>query len=170
MFFHDQVAQSLNALHGLMAPDTKTVAWQAADNVSVEVDFTAVESVGCAFRELRVIAGALEATSFATLQGWADELCRRVTYLLEQIGPLEADREAQTVLVRSSPPAKDAARTSFYEMLVHSPGVVSLRRYLCVAHDPARQAIDMQATHEVFLRLVRDLVEAVPHEQTLSPL
>jgi hypothetical protein len=128
----------------------------------VEVDFTAVDSLGCAFRELRVSADELRNASFDTLKNWAEVLCKRVTYLLEHIGPLELDLEAQIVLVRSTPPARLPEGTTFYELLVKSPGTLCLRRFNQPPHGTERQPIDIHVTQEVLLRLVRDIVGAIP--------
>jgi hypothetical protein len=162
MLLHEQISQSLLGLKGLSSPTPKTVGWLVDHGPAVEIDFTAVESLSCAFRELRVSADELKAAPLDALKAWADRLCERVTYLLEHIGPLELDAEAQAVLVRSTPPTKDASRTSFYEMLVKTPGVVNLRRYVREAPNGERQPIDLYVTNEVLLKLVRDIVEAIP--------
>jgi len=160
MSLQEQITQSLGSLIGLSAPIPRTVGWSVDGGPAVEIDFTAADTLSCEFRELRVTADELKAAPLAALQAWADRLCRRVTYLLENLGPLEADQEGQTVLVRSTPPTKEADRTTFYEMLVKAPGIVSLRRYTRPARDAERVALDMQMTHEVLLKLVRDIVDA----------
>src|SRR6516225_8154958 len=125
MLLHEQITQSLAGLKGLASDVPKTVGWSAGGGPTVEVDFTAVDSLACAFRELRLAAEELKSVPFDSLKAWADELCRKVMYLLEHIGPLEADAEAQTVLIRSTPPTRQPDRTTFYEMLVKAPGVLS---------------------------------------------
>lgn len=160
MLLHEQITQSLAGLKGLADP--RTVGWSADGGTTIEADFTAVDSLSCAVRELRISADVLRTASMDELKAWADALCRRVTYLLEQIGPLEQDAEAQTVLVRSTPPTKEPDRISYYEMLVHAPGQVNLRRYTRAADGTDRQATDMLVTHEVLQRLVRDIVDAIP--------
>jgi hypothetical protein len=161
MTLSQQIAQSLAELKGFSSPSPEVARWTGEQGLSVEIGFTGVDSLSCAFRELRLAADALCAAPIDSLQAWADQLCRRVTYLLEQLGPLEVDVPAQTVLVRSNPPTKDADRTSYYEMTVRAPGVVSLRRYVRDG-EADRQAVDLVMTHEVLQRLVRDIVEAVP--------
>lgn len=162
MLLNEQISQSLAGLKGLSSTAPKTVGWSIDHGPAVEIDFTAVESLSCAFRELRISADELKAAPLDVLKAWADQLCRKVTYLLEQIGALEADAEAQAVLVRSTPPTKDASRTSYYEMFVKAPGVVSLRRYVRDAATGKREAVDLAVTNEVLLRLVRDIVDAIP--------
>jgi hypothetical protein len=129
---------------------------------AVAVDFTVVDSLSCGFRELRISADELKSSPFDALQAWANALCKKVTYLLETIGPLESDTAAQTVLIRSTPPAKQFEQTTFYEMLVQAPGTLSLRRYTRAAHDANRSSCDIQVTHEVLAKLVQDIVAAIP--------
>jgi hypothetical protein len=162
MLLHEQITQSLTGLKGLASDVPKTVGWSAGGGPTVEVDFTAVDSLGCAFRELRLSAEELKNVPFDRLRAWADELCRKVTYLLEHIGPLEADAEAQTVLIRSTPPTRQPDQTTFYEMLVQAPGRLNLRRYTRTGQNSNRQPCDMQTTHEVLVRLVSDIVSAIP--------
>lgn len=162
MSLQEQIHQSLAGLKGTEPSVPRTVGWSDGTGPAVEVDFIAVDTLGCAFRELRVTADELKDCAFDRLKTWAENLCRKVTYLLEHIGPLEADAEASTVLVRSTPPTKAPDQTTFYEMLVQAPGVLSLRRYARPAGHGDRQPRDMQVTHEVLVRLVQDIVAAVP--------
>ncbi|HEY3967956.1 MAG TPA: hypothetical protein VGM05_25565 [Planctomycetaceae bacterium] len=162
MSLYEQITQSLAGLKGTAFDAPRTVGWSAGVGPAVEVDFTAVDSLGCAFRELRVTADEFQEGPFDGLKSWAENLCRKVTYLLEHIGPLEADVDAQTVLVRSTPPTRQTNQTMFYEMLVKAPGVLSLRRYSRAAGAADRTACDIQVTHEVLVKLVQDIVAAIP--------
>jgi hypothetical protein len=162
MLLNEQITQSLASLRGLSSDVPKTVGWSVGGGPSVEVDFIVVDSLGCAFRELRLSAEELKSVPFETLRTWADALCKKVTYLLEHIGALELDAEAQTVLIRSTPPTRQPDQTTFYEMLVQAPGTLNLRRYSRAAHHPDRQPCDMQTTHEVLVKLVSDIVAAIP--------
>jgi hypothetical protein len=160
MHLHDQITASLEGLKGFSSGIPKTVGWAASGGgPTVEVDFTAVDLLGCALRELRIAAHELKDAPVERLKAWADELCRKVTYLLEHIGPLEVDAEAQTVLIRSTPPSQKPAQTAFYEILVKAPGTLSLRRYIRAAGEPDRQPCDIRVTHEVLVKLVGDLVD-----------
>jgi len=167
MLLHEQITHSLAGLRGLDSDVPTTMEWLVEGGPAVAVDFTVVDSLGCGFCELRLSADELRNAPFAALQSWADSLCKKVTYLLEHIGPLESDTEAQTVLVRSTPPSKQAGsnqqgQTSFYEMLIQAPGTLSLRRYTRAADAADRTACDIQITHEVLVRLVQDIVAAIP--------
>jgi len=162
MLLQEQIIQSLAGLKGLSSDVAKTVGWAAGGGRTVEIDFTAVDSLGCAFRELRLSADELKNVRFETLKTWAEDLCKKVTYLLEQIGPLERDAEVETVLIRSTPPTRLPDQTTFYEILVKAPGTLNLRRYTRAAHHFDRQPCDIQVTHEVLVKLVNDLVVAIP--------
>jgi len=168
MLLHDQITQSLTGLKGLASDIPKTVGWAAGGGATVEIDFTAVDSLACAFRELRLVADELKNVPFDTLKTWADDLCKKVTYLLEQIGPLELDAEVQTVLIRSTPPTRQPEQTAFYEILVKAPGMLNLRRYMRAPQNSDRQPCDIQATHEVLVKLVSDIVAAIPAVATAS--
>jgi hypothetical protein len=159
MSLHDQIAASLVGLKGLASDVPKTIGWGAGSGPTIEVDFTAVDLLGCAFRELRVTADELKDVPFERVKTWADDLCRKVTYLLEHIAPLEVDAEAQTVLIRSTPPARKPAQTAFYEILVKAPGTLNLRRYTRAAGDPDRLPCDIRITNEVLVKLVGDLID-----------
>lgn len=158
----EQITGSLSQLRGFASESSKTVAWSAEGGPTVEVDFTAVESLGCAFRELRVNATELRDKPFEDLKTRAEQICRRVTYLLEPIGLLELDPESQVVLVRSTPPAKNGAETAYYELRISAPSNLTLRRYTRSGHDGAPQFCDIQVTREALLKLVDDLCAAVP--------
>jgi hypothetical protein len=167
MLLHEQITHSLARLKGLDSDVPTTVDWLAEGGPAVAVDFTAVDSLSCGFRELRISADELRNSPFDVLQAWANALCKKVTYLLETIGPLESDAAAQTVLIRSTPPAKqpgtnEQGQTTFYEMLVQSPGTLSLRRYSRAAHEANRSSCDIQITNEVLAKLVQDIVAAIP--------
>lgn len=162
MLLHDQITQSLEGLHGLSSEIPRTIGWTAGGGPTVEVDFTVVDSLGCAFRELRMMADGLKNVPFDALKTWADDLCKSVTYLLEHIGPLERDAPAETILIRSTPPTRQSEQTAFYEIVVKAPGTLSLRRYLRSAQQHERRLCDIRITHEVLVRLVGDIVAAIP--------
>lgn len=162
MELQNQIVKSLAELRGLAADQPQTVVWPAADAVQIEVDFTIVDSLSCAFRELRVSADPSTVTSFADLKVWAEAIAQRVTYLLERLSPLEHDVAAQCVLVRSNPPQSAPDRISYYEATIRSPGVVAVRRYVHETASASRHAVDLLMTHEVLARLLSDIVAGAP--------
>lgn len=162
MSLNEQISQTLAAMKGFSSESPRAVGWTAEGGPTVEADLTAVDSLSCALRELRIGAPELAAAPIEALREWANQVCQRVTYLLEPVGSLEADTEARAVLIRSTPPATIEGRKAFYEMWVKAPGVVSLRRYLRAPGAGERQAIDLQITQEALLKLVRDIIDAIP--------
>ncbi len=162
MFSPAQIEATLAELKGLAAEPPQTVAWSAPGGEVLEADFTAVDSLGCAFRELRLEVPALAAAAFDIVIGWADDFCRRVNYLLEPLARVEQDSGAQVVLARSSPPDRQPARTAFYEIRLHAPNRFSLTRRFTTPDEPTPQPLDMFVTHELFQKLVRDLVSSIP--------
>jgi hypothetical protein len=107
---------------------------------------------------------SLVGAGFDVLKEWAEDLSQRVTYLLENIGPLELDPSNNQVLIRSTPPSAQSGTREFYEVLLqsHADGNFSLQRFRSDTGKPGRTQIDMQTTHEVLGRLVDDLVDTIP--------
>lgn len=160
MFQSQQLADQLTLLKG--SPDMPTTAvFSPVDGLELHIDFVEVDSMACALRELRVGGSAVENASFDQLKVWGDDLCRRVTYLLEHISSIEHDAETQTVLIRSTPPSRQADRTTYYEVQLHTPGTLTLRRYRRTSRDSDREQINLQMTHEVLEKLVGDIATTV---------
>ncbi len=136
------------------------------DGVTVSIDLTSVDSLGCAFRELRLHVPSLVGAEFEVLKKWAGALSARIHYLLENIRPLELCEQTGSVLIRSAPPAQDQAGARYYEILLHcrAGGNFSLRRYAVRRDAPEaqREPVDIQLTHELLQRLVDDLLATVP--------
>ena len=164
MTLSQKLADELKRRIGFSEADPQTVTLSGSDGIDIAVDFTAVERMSCSFREIRLSAPALAGAEFDTLKRWGESLCQRVTYLLENIGPLELDPDKQQVLIRSIPPDQQENGTRFYEILLqsHADGNFSLRRYESQKGQPGRTQVDIQTTHEVLQKLVTDLVETIP--------
>jgi hypothetical protein len=164
MSLRNQVETAVKQLIGLAGPQSRTVTVGSPADVEVSLELVAVDTLGSALREIRLTAAALQTADVDTLKTWAEALGRRITYLLENIGPIEVDRDAGHVLIRSTPPEKTAGQTRFYEILLqsHAQGNFSLRRYRTEKNKPGREQVDMHATHEVLSKLVGDLVDTMP--------
>src|SRR5580704_15121202 len=107
-----QLVGEIRKLAGHLAQVPKTVAVSGPDGIDLAVDVTAADSLSCSCRELRMRVPALNGADAAVLKKWAEALCSRVTYLLEQLGPLEIDSQAKQVLIRSkSPDERDSSKT-----------------------------------------------------------
>jgi hypothetical protein len=142
----------------------KTVAVAAPDGVDLAVDVTAVDSLSCSCREVRMRVPSLAGAGSAVLKKWADALCARITYLLEHLGPLEIDTEGKQVLVRSTSPDKRGNATTFYEVLLQSQGagMFTLRRFRREASGTPREHVDLRTTHELLEKLADDLIATIP--------
>ena len=158
------LSAELKKLAGLTVTVPRPASLTAPGNVDLAIDFIAVDSMSCSFREIRLRVPALASAGVDRLREWAESFCERVTYLLEHIGPIEVDSEQGRVLVRSTPPDQQDDGMLFYEVLLqsHANGNFSLRRYRTSKGDAGRAQVDMQTTHEVLLKLVDDLVDTIP--------
>jgi len=152
----------INRLVGTAAPATVSVS--DPGGLTMTVDFSAVDSMSCSFTQIAIFAPTLQNAAFDVLKQWAQALSRRITYLLENIGPLEFDPDAGEVLIRSTPPSQLPDGTQYFEIILssQSSGTFSLRRYASVKGQPGRQAVDITVTHEVLLKLTQDLLDTVP--------
>jgi hypothetical protein len=131
----------------------------AASGQKLQAELVALDTLACAFNYLGVQLDALASAPVATLKQVADQLSRRLNYLLEPITSVEIDAEQCVVQLRSNPPQKDDNGTSYYELLVKRGGLVSLTRYQKQPGD-VRRFVPAHVTREVFLRLVDDFSKA----------
>jgi hypothetical protein len=163
MSLSTQLSSELTRLKGLnsVSPTTVTIADQ---NVTLSIDFLVVDSTGCAFEQMLLEVPAMNGAAFDALKKWAENLSRRITYLMENIGPLEFDSQAGEALIRSTPPDQLPDGTQYYEILLqsHSGGRFALKRYRSTKGQPGRQQTPITTTHEVLLKLASDLVDAIP--------
>ncbi len=139
------------------------VSVQASDpaGIQVVIDLTQVDSLGCAFRQITLHVPAMSQAAFDVLKRWADALSQRITYLLEQLSPLEYDPQAGQVLIRSTRPDQLPDGTQYYEMVLssHGTGTFSLKRFSSIKGTPGRTQIDLLVTHEVLYKLCDDLID-----------
>lgn len=165
MKLSQKLTDELKQCAGHNGPGVKTVSVSdPVASIDVALDATAVDSLSCSVQELRLRVPSLSNAGVDVLRQWASDFCKRITYLLEHIGPLEVDPAAGKVLVRSTPPDKQDSTTSFYEILLqsHANGNFTLRRYRTEKNPPSRTRVDIFVTHEVLAKLVNDLVDTVP--------
>lgn len=162
MLLLDKISESLTQLKGLESAEPKRVAWLDDENVDLEIDFVAVDSLSSAMQELRFTARSLREASLDVLQGWSINLCQRITYLLEHVGPLEIDPLSMSILIRSTPPDRNGGTVAFYEILIERSGCLTLRRFSRTRGEADRQPLDIRLTHEVLRKLAQDLVDSVP--------
>lgn len=162
MSLRQKLAGELQRLAGASGAGRVTVA--DPGGLRLEVEFVAVDSMSCRFSELALFVPALQNAGFDALRQWADALAQRITYLLEQIGPLEYDPGAGQVLIRSVRPDVLPDGSQYYEIVLsaHAGGSFSLRRYRSTKGQPGRAPVDITVTHEVLLKLADDLLDTLP--------
>jgi hypothetical protein len=159
-----QLVSEIRKLDGYAGPQVRTVAVSGPAGIDLAVDLSAADSMSCSCREIRMRVPSLAGAGADVLKKWAEDLCARITYLLEQLGPLEIDANGRQVLIRSkSPDCREDART-FYEILLQSQGagVFTLRRYRRDDASSVRTHVDLRTTYEVLEKLADDLIATVP--------
>ena len=159
------LASALVPLVGQTFVPAKTVTVSDGNGMTLSADLLSVESLGVSCEELRLDVPSLGSSTLDVLKKWGDGLCKRITYLLENLGPLEYDAQGNQVLIRSTPPDKVApGTTKYYEIQLssHGAGRFSLRRYRNDASNPGRVPVPIQVTHEQLAKLVNDLTATVP--------
>lgn len=129
------------------------------DQFLLRVDRSGPLAVSC--WELKFSTGRLAGAPIERVREVADEVTRRVTYLLEPIQPIESDSEACVVQLRSTEPQADAdgVRT-YYEALARTGGSVSLQRYEA-PRGALRASVAMTLTREIVGRLAADFLASV---------
>lgn len=159
------LASAVAPLSGQSFAPPQTVTVSDA-GVTLSVDLLAVDLVGVACEEIRLDVPSLGAATLQTMKKWGEGLCQRITYLLENLGPLEYDAQANEVLIRSAPPDTSSApgQTKYYEVLLSSQGSgrFSLRRYQADRSTGSRTAVPLRITHEQLAKLVNDLTATLP--------
>ncbi|MEN1679190.1 MAG: hypothetical protein AAGJ46_06325 [Planctomycetota bacterium] len=133
-------------------------AAEDGESLLVRVDQAGPLAVSC--WELRLETGRLAGASIETVKQVAEEVTRRVTYLLEPIQPIEADSEACVIQLRSTKPDESADSRTYYECLVKTGGSIALQRYEA-PRGQLRHAVAMNLTHELVGRLTDDFVASV---------
>ena len=153
----------LDAELARLAPGGGTAQLTADDGVTLAADLAAIETLGVSLSVLNIDVPNLAGASQATLEQWGRDLCARVTYLLEGLGPLEFDPQSQELLIRSVPPSRDANATSYFEVMLGAAGngAFTLARYR-TEPGVSRTREDVPLTRETLHRLVRDAVETIP--------
>lgn len=137
---------------GLLQVDT--------DAGRVEADIVAADAIGCSFQTLGYSTSQLADAPLTRLKEISDALTKKLTYLLEPIGLIEADLDRCSVQLRSTPPKKDEDGASYYELLVRRGGDITLSRYM-KKPGQLRQIVPANVTREVLVRLAEDFVGAV---------
>jgi hypothetical protein len=134
----------------------------AAATVTVEdsprrltCDIVERNPLAVSFNRLQLATSELAGSSAVDLERLGKALAGRLTYLMEPIAPIEIDKDACVVQLRSNPPQRDDDGRSYYELMIRRGGEIALVRYRC-ENGAARVQIPATVTREVLLRLAGD--------------
>jgi hypothetical protein len=117
-----------------------------------------VDVVGCRLWELS-LRRAAEAPA-VDVKERAEQVCQRVTGLLEPLRLVEVDGPRNTALLRSEQPGQLGDERFYYEVLLEGNGGAAVRRYQAPSQDePRRRQVAFTLTHEALAKLVRDLIQ-----------
>ncbi len=158
MSLKQEAHQELNQLMTQSLPSS--VSLKSSQELPFILNVTQIDTLGCAVTKLEVTPPPQSNLDFDTLQTWAKALSQRLTYLLEQLTPIEIDPSQQQIQIRSTRPDNNAGRKEYYEMLlsVSPSGCLKLERYRVAANKKAqRTPIEMVFTRDVLVRLLEDI-------------
>ena len=149
MRLRQTIEQELNRWEGTTDEPTP-LGWDMPGG-RLQADFSEVNPLACSFEQMAWRSESLEGLTAAQLRTVADQLSERLSYLLEELRPIEVDEQLGTVQLRSAPPAFDeGGGVSYYEMLATS-GCLSLCRYQKQRGQP-RQRVPTTVTREMLVR------------------
>ena len=128
-----------------------------AEGLRVRFRVEEADRVGCAI--LGLCAEDLRASAKDTdsLKAWADRVAGRITYLMERVAAIEVDGASGMALLRSAPPDRRGEARAYYEIVLKSPGTLTLTRYRYQNGDRTRMEVPCTLTRDAFERLVDDL-------------
>lgn len=127
--------------------------------VTIRCDLERAEGVGCSLTQIDLVEERRRPLDAGELRGWAEQVCGRVTYLLEPFGVVEVDELSGAAVVRSKPPHRRGGRIAYYEWVADRNRHASLRRYQYDVASKKRSAVPFPLTREQLGYLVDDLAE-----------
>src|ERR1700676_4985707 len=145
MNLKSRVAEALQSLGSFLSQPTTIDCTDGGQRLRCEL--AVLDSLACSFERLELESAALATGGMDRLKQVAENLSRRLTYLLEPISPVETDQQQCVVQMRSNPPQKDEVGTSYYELLVQRGGRLSLRRWVKEAGQ-VRRTVAAHVTRE----------------------
>ncbi|MBW2306237.1 MAG: hypothetical protein JRG73_04810 [Deltaproteobacteria bacterium] len=136
----------------------------AEGSIRARVELADAGRLGCLAMSLQVerTAGP-EAADVppAALNVRAEQLTKRLGYLMEDLGLVEIDCREGVCQIRSTPPASEEKGVSYYELILEEKGRATLTRYEKSAGETRRTPRSMNFSLEVLQRLVDDLAGVV---------
>ena len=129
-----------------------------ADGIRVRFRVEEADRVGCAILGLCAEDLRASAKDADGLKAWGDRIAGRITYLMERVAAIEADGASGMALLRSVPPDLRGGARAYYEVVLKSPGTLTLSRYRYQNGDRTRTEVPCALTRDAFERLVDDLV------------
>lgn len=164
MSVSQKIQSELVRMIGFSSRIPRSILLQSGSQNQMEIDLNAVDSMSCSVSEIRMIVPGLSQAGFDVLKDWSDELSRRITYLLEGIGPIELDPDSDRILIRSDKPEKGKGFIRYYEIMLQaqSGGHFVLQRYEFQEKNQLRNKVEMALTHELLKKLAKDLFESIP--------
>jgi len=164
MGLRDNTQQQLERLQATATPMPTSMRTSDADGVQLRIDLARLDSMSCEFSELELFLPRLRNVSFDAVKLWSEQLSERITYLLEDIGPVEYDEKQHQALMRSVPPMDTDSGPRYFEVILSSTGNGSftLKRFSAVTGQAGRHPELIQLTIEVLLQLVDDLLATAP--------
>jgi hypothetical protein len=127
----------------------------ASSGWTAAVTAECVDVVGCRLWELALRRS--DATATLDLREHAQQICQRVTGLLEPLRLVEVDDVQNVALLRSEQPGQVGEDRFYYEVRLTNDGGSVVRRFQVPrAGQPHRQQVAFALTHDALAKLVRD--------------
>ncbi len=163
MSFTPSIEDALNSVPTGVGSQSVSIS-HTNPQADLTVSLSAIDTLSCSVRAIEADVPSVATTNPDQLKSWADSLSQRLSYLLEDIGPVEFDPNSGQALLRSTKPSNDGTTKRYYELILsaNSSGSFVFQRYESIAGQHGRQPVDMQLTREVVSRLLNDLVETIP--------
>jgi len=146
------------------ALDERARAQDATSTVSVDdgpnrlqLDLTALDSVGVSFDALEFATTQRPEWSADDLTAWGERIAKRVTYLMEPLKVVEIDAAEGEVQIRSDAPTPRAELRGYYEILLGRAGTCRLHRFVFDETTRRRRRASCNLTREVLERLIDDI-------------
>lgn len=158
MTLSNQVLQTIDQW-GTFADEPHALA-VSSERVVLTGEVVTADCLSCSLTRLHLEPRSRRELTAEELTEWGDRLAHRVRYLLEAVETVEHDASSGKLLLRSTPPEQKSAATLYYELILESPGQLTLER--CRIQDKVRTTEPMHLTRQVLEKLLDDLDATAP--------